>query len=75
VVVVLTMPLFLVLLLIAIVGVKYGAMKFGAVLLGTLLGLTMASTAFGPPMVKGLEQFSKTVVETVSGAANGGGGR
>ncbi|MGL5825769.1 MAG: hypothetical protein ACRCYU_13310 [Nocardioides sp.] len=65
----LTMPLFLVLLLIAFVAVKYGATKLGPVVLGVLLGLTMASTAFGPPLTNGLEQFSRTLVATISQAA------
>jgi hypothetical protein len=65
------MPLFLVLLLVAIVAVKYGALKPGAIVLGVLLGLTMASTSLGPPIRQGLNQFSETLVSTLSQATGG----
>jgi hypothetical protein len=64
-----TLPLFLILLLIAYLSVRHGKAGAPAMVLGVLLGLTMASTAIGPPLLSGLTTLSTTVVHSISAAA------
>lgn len=67
-----TMPLFLMLAGCAIVAVRWGTTKPGGVLLGILVGLTLAGTSFGPPLLAGLDQLATTVVASLSSAAGQG---
>ncbi|MGL5826645.1 MAG: hypothetical protein ACRCYU_17815 [Nocardioides sp.] len=70
----LTIPLFLIVLFVVVVVVRSSKKLLGPVLLGTVLGLTMASTAFGPPLTGGLQQFAGAVVTALSQAAQSSGG-
>ena len=67
-----TMPLFLMLMGCAVVAVRWGNTKPGGVILGVLVGLTMAGTTFGPPLLEGLNQLTSTVVASLSSAAGQG---
>lgn len=67
----LTMPIFLFVLILVGFGIKWKALSWGQTLLGALLGLLMASTAFGPPVVDGITSVTAAAVEGVSGALNG----
>ncbi|MGL5826283.1 MAG: hypothetical protein ACRCYU_15945 [Nocardioides sp.] len=70
----LTMPLFLAVLFVVVVVVKAKKKMLGPVILGAVLGLTMASTAFGPPLTGGLQQMTSAVVTALSDAAQSSGG-
>jgi hypothetical protein len=63
-----TLPLFLVLLIVAYVSVRHGKAGAPAMVLGVLLGLAMASTAIGPPLLSGLTTLSTTVIHSISAA-------
>jgi hypothetical protein len=64
-----TAPLFLILLVAAIVAVKYGPVRPGGMVLGVLLGLSLASTQFGPPVLKALQDGVTMVVSSASNLA------
>jgi hypothetical protein len=66
---VITFPLFLLFAFVAIVLVKTGAVKGGALVLGVLVGLSLASTSAGPPILSAMTTATTTVVHTFSGAA------
>lgn len=68
-----TAPLFLVLAIAAFVAMKYGSTKPGGMFLGILLGLSLASTTIGPPILDGLNQAMASVVASVSSVAGGSG--
>ncbi|MGL5826122.1 MAG: hypothetical protein ACRCYU_15120 [Nocardioides sp.] len=70
----LTIPLFLAVLFVVVVAVKWGSMKLGPVLLGLVLGLTTATTAFGAPLTGGLQKLSAAVVAAIADAAQSSGG-
>jgi len=63
-----TLPLFLILLLAAYVSVRHGSAGAPAMVLGVLLGLSLASTAIGPPLLSGLTTLSTTVIHAISAA-------
>ena len=63
-----TVPLFLILLIVAYVSVRHGKAGAGGMVLGVLLGLAMASTAIGPPLLNGLTSLSTTVIRSISAA-------
>ncbi len=65
----LTIPLVLILGLLAFGLVKWGKQKVSGVVVGVLFGLALASTSVGPPILHGLTAFSKSVVSAVSAAA------
>lgn len=64
-----TAPLFIVLLVSAIVAVKYGNVKPGAMFLGVLLGLSLASTSFGPPILSALQDGLSMAISGASSVA------
>ncbi len=68
-----TMPLFGLLLFGAVVAVKWGPLKAGPVILGLLIGLTMAGTPMGPPTVNAIENVTHTVITGFSSAFGQGG--
>jgi hypothetical protein len=63
-----TLPLVLVLGLLAFGLVKWGKQKVSGVLVGIVFGLALATTAVGPPILHGVTQASKTVVSAISSA-------
>jgi hypothetical protein len=67
-----TAPLFFVLLVAAFVAVKYANVKPGVLILGVLLGLSLASTAVGPTVLTWLQDGMTAVISSatrVTGAA------
>jgi hypothetical protein len=65
-------PLFIVLAVAAFVAVKWGPAKASHLALGVLLGLSLATTAAGPPILNGITTAMDAIVSTVSNAAGGG---
>ena len=63
-----TLPLVVVLGLLAFGLVKWGKQKLSGVLIGILFGLALATTAVGPPILHAVTQASKTVVSAISSA-------
>lgn len=61
-----TFPLFLLLALLAVILLKTKAVKGGALVLGVLLGLSLASTSFGPPILAALTSMCTAVVQGLS---------
>ena len=61
-----TMPLFAMLALAAFVAVRWGSVKAGPLLFGLLLGLTMASTSLGPPVLDQVTEFSRVLARTAA---------
>lgn len=66
-----TAPLFIILALVAFGAIKWGGAHVGHMVLGTLLGLSLATTAIGGPILHGIEAAMSSVVSTVSSAAGG----
>ena len=64
-------PLFLVLVFIIVVCIKGKAASAGSVALGTLLGLTLAGTAVGPPILHGLTSASSALVSGLTSSLGG----
>lgn len=58
-----TAPLFVVLLFVTALCVKGKIAKAGSVILGVLLGLTLAATTIGPPILNGLTAASTGLVD------------
>ena len=67
----LTVPLFLFLAFIAAVLVKTKSIGGGALTLGIALGLTLASTAVGPPVLAAMNSGAASVVQTISATVGG----
>lgn len=65
-----TIPLVLLLGLLAFGLVRWGRQKLSGVLVGVLFGLALASTSVGPPIIHGLTSFSSSLVKTISSAAS-----
>jgi hypothetical protein len=63
-------PLFVVLLLVAVMFVKNNAVDAGGVFLGVLLGLSLASTSVGGPMLAGLTAISSGLVDILGSLGN-----
>ncbi|GAA3636280.1 hypothetical protein [Microlunatus ginsengisoli] len=63
-----TLPLVLVLGLLALGLVKWGKQKVSGVLVGIVFGLALATTAVGPPILHAVTAASKTVVSAISSA-------
>lgn len=61
-----TAPLFVILLVITFVCVKTKSAKLGSVILGILLGLTLASTMVGAPIVRGLTEASSFAIGAIT---------
>lgn len=55
----LEMPLFVILVGIAFVAVHYAKAKLATLILGLLVGLSMASTTLGPPVLAQFTTFSQ----------------
>lgn len=66
-----TAPLFIIFAIVAFVAVKWGPATPGVVLLGMLLGLSLASTSIGGPILSGLETASASAIQTVTNAVGG----
>lgn len=62
----LSIPLVVLLGLLAFGLVKWGKQKMSGVVVGVLFGLALASTAVGPPILDGLNSVSSSVVRAVS---------
>lgn len=61
-----TFPLFLLLGFIVVICLKTKSAQLGSVVLGCLFGLSMASTALGPPILTALTNMSTAVVQGLS---------
>ena len=61
-----TFPLFLLLAGITAVLLKTRSVQLGAVVLGVLLGLSLASTTIGPPILAAVTGMSTAVVSGLS---------
>ena len=66
-----TFPLFLLFAFVAAVLVKTGAVKGGALVLGVLVGLSLATTSIGPPILSAMTSATTTAVHTISGVVGG----
>ncbi|MGL4177522.1 MAG: hypothetical protein ACRCSN_15760 [Dermatophilaceae bacterium] len=64
-----TAPLFVVLLLVTVFCVVGRSAEVGSVVLGVLLGLTLASTPVGEPILDGLTTAVSWLVDTVGSLA------
>lgn len=62
-----TIPLFLLLLLITAMMLKAKSAKAGSVILGLLLGLSLASTTFGRDMLGAFTDMTNGIVHAVDG--------
>jgi hypothetical protein len=62
-------PLFIVLLVAAFVAVKYGNVKPTAMFLGVVLGLSLASTSFGPPLLGAIQDGLSMAISGASSVA------
>lgn len=65
---VLSIPLVLLLGLLAFGLVRWGKQKVSGVIVGVLFGLALASTTVGPPILSGLNSLSNSVVRAFSSA-------
>lgn len=63
-----TIPLVLILLILAFGLVKWGKQKVTGIFVGVLLGIALASTAVGPPLLHGISSASAAIVNALSGA-------
>ena len=63
-----TIPLVVILGLLAFGLVKWGKHKVSGVLVGVLFGLALATTAVGPPILQAVSAASKTAVAAISSA-------
>ena len=61
----LSIPLVLLLGLLAFGLVKWGKQKMSGVVVGVLFGIALASTAVGPPILNGLNSVSNSIVHAV----------
>jgi hypothetical protein len=67
-----TAPLVVILGLVAFFLVKGKASNVWAALVNVLLGIALASTILGPPMISGLESGSNAVIQGVSNSIGTG---
>ena len=67
-----TAPLFIIMAVVAFVAVKWGPMKVSHLVVGVLLGLSLASTSVGQPILDGITKAMASAVDTVSNVAAGG---
>ena len=63
-----TLPLVVLLGLLAFGLVKWGKQKVSGVVVGMLFGLALATTAVGPPILHAVSSASKTIVNAISTA-------
>ena len=66
-----TAPLFIIFLFVALVMIKWGGTHPGVLAFGAVLGLSLASTAIGAPILDGIESG---MTAALSAAANIAGG-
>lgn len=59
-------PLFVVVLLVCLLALKTRAARPGSLFLGLVLGLTLASTSFGAPILSAVTSMSQGIVTAVS---------
>lgn len=59
-------PLFVVVLLVTLIALKTRAAKAGSTVLGLVLGLCLASTTLGEPILSAVTQISQGLVIAVS---------
>ena len=64
----LSIPLVLLLGILAFGLVKWGKQKVSGVIVGVLFGIALASTAVGPPILDGLNTLSNSIVRAFSSA-------
>ena len=64
----LSIPLVLILGLLAFGLIKWGKQKVSGVLVGVLFGLALASTAAGPPILRGFTAFSAAIFRALGSA-------
>jgi hypothetical protein len=64
-----TAPLFAVLLIATAVALKVKAVKFGAVFLGVALGLSLASTTIGGPILDALTSACANAIDMLVSVA------
>lgn len=62
-------PLFVILLVAAFIATKYGSVRPGGMFLGVLLGLSLASTSFGPPILAALQDGLSMAISGASSVA------
>lgn len=63
-----TVPMTVILLITAVFLIKYAKHKIGGVVVGVLLGLSLASTSVGPSILSGMTSLSRTVIDAASSA-------
>jgi hypothetical protein len=68
-----TIPLVAILAILMFLAVKYWKQGAGGAVVGVCLGLALASTAVGPPIMSGLNSFCDTVISAINAGINGGG--
>jgi hypothetical protein len=68
---VVTAPLFLLLAFVAYICLKTKAVAVGGVVLGVLLGLTLASTGLGGPIINGLQTGTSAAVAAMTSVLGG----
>lgn len=59
-------PLFVVVLVITLIALKTRAARAGSTVLGLVLGLTLASTSLGRPVMSAVTQISQGLVSAFS---------
>ena len=64
----LSIPLVILLGLLAYLLVRYGKQKVSGMVVGVLFGLALASTALGPPILRGVNVLSESLVSAISSA-------
>ncbi|WP_152363815.1 hypothetical protein [Microlunatus speluncae] len=68
-----TVPLVAILAVGLFLLVKFGKQGLGGAVVGVFLGLALASTTVGPPIIDGLQTFCDTVISSIQAGLNGGG--
>lgn len=61
-----TMPFFVMFAFVAFCLVKWGPFKAAPVVMGLVVGLYMASTSLGPPVIEQITDTSRAAINTVS---------
>lgn len=59
-------PLFVIVLVLTLIALKTRAAKAGSTFLGLVLGLTLASTSFGAPIITAVTDISQGLVTALS---------
>ncbi|MFC4631299.1 hypothetical protein ACFO6V_23845 [Promicromonospora alba] len=64
-----TMPLFFIMFALVVAGLGFKKTSNGSLILGMLFGLTLATTAFGAPLLSALGSFLDGLVSAASSVA------